>query len=169
MAPRTPLLPSRRIALVSALILTLCIGAVSACSDDNGGPTITRTAAPTTTTIPFAVTGDHLYTPPDPLPAGEHGDLIWAKPIEKWWGSPRRAWQVLYLSTALDGRPIAVSGFVIAPPAGGTERERPVVAWAHETVGSADPCAPSRTFAAQLRADEPGQVVTAQLVALVDA
>jgi pimeloyl-ACP methyl ester carboxylesterase len=145
----------------------LALGAlVGACSDDGGAPAITGTPAPTTTTIPFAVTGADVYTPPDPLPDGEHGDLVWAQPIEEWWGSPRRAWQVLYLSTSVAGDPIAVSGFVITPPDDGTDR--PVIAWAHETVGSADTCAPSRTFATQAREDAPGRAVAAQLTDLVD-
>jgi alpha-beta hydrolase superfamily lysophospholipase len=154
-----------------ALLSLVAFAAITACSGGNDAPSITGTAAPTTTTVPFTVTGDDLYTPPDPLPAGAHGDLIWAQPVAQWWGSPRRAWQVLYLSAALDGRAIAVSGFVIAPPEGSDgddDGDRPVVAWAHETVGSADSCAPSRTFAAQERTDDPGLAVAAQLTDLVD-
>jgi hypothetical protein len=154
-----------------ALLSLVVVAAITACSGGNDAPSITGTAAPTTTTVPFTVTGDDLYTPPDPLPAGAHGDLIWAQPVAQWWGSPRRAWQVLYLSAALDGRAIAVSGFVIAPPEGSDGDDdggRPVVAWAHETVGSADSCAPSRTFAAQERTDDPGLAVAAQLTDLVD-
>jgi acetyl esterase/lipase len=54
-----------------------------------------------------------------------------------------QAWRILYVSTGLDGRPIEVSGLVVAPnlppPVGG----RPVVAWAHPTTGVAENCAPS--------------------------
>ena len=54
-----------------------------------------------------------------------------------------QAWRILYVSTGLDGRPIEVSGLVVAsnlpPPAG----ERSVVAWAHPTTGVAENCAPS--------------------------
>src|SRR6202522_2691166 len=54
-----------------------------------------------------------------------------------------RAYRILYWSTGLDGRPVEVSGVVIAPrgpsPAGG----RPVVAWAHPTTGVVSRCAPS--------------------------
>jgi hypothetical protein len=159
--------PFPSVALLSLVVFV----AITACSGGNDAPSITGTAAPTTTTVPFTVTGGDLYTPPDPLPAGAHGDLIWAQPVAQWWGSPRRAWQVLYLSAALDGRAIAVSGFVIAPPEGSdgdADGDRPVVAWAHETVGSADSCAPSRTFAAQERTDDPGLAVAAQLTDLVD-
>jgi pimeloyl-ACP methyl ester carboxylesterase len=153
-------------AVVAALVLS--IAALASCSGGSDQPTITGSPAPTTTLPRFTVTGADFYTPPNPLPSGEHGDLIWAQQIDAWWGSPRRAWRVLYHSTALDGHPIAVSGFVIAPPADTTSR-RPVVAWAHETIGSGDRCAPSRTFADTARTDTPGKVVSDQLSAFVDA
>ena len=63
-----------------SLVVTLLV-AIAACSGDGDAPSITGTSAPTTTTIPFAVTGDDVYSPPDPLPAGEHGDLVWAQPV----------------------------------------------------------------------------------------
>ncbi|MGA8893171.1 MAG: lipase family protein [Anaeromyxobacteraceae bacterium] len=86
--------------------------------------------------------GHPVYEPPVPLPAGQHGDLVWAEEVRTavpgaW------AWRVLYLSTDLDGSPLAVSGLVVAPtgkaPAGG----RPVVTWAHGTTGIARSCGPS--------------------------
>jgi pimeloyl-ACP methyl ester carboxylesterase len=155
-----------------ALVLLLLTGLLVACSDDDDAPAITGTPAPTTTTIPFAVVGGDLYSPPVPLPAGSHGDLIWAEDVGTWWGSPRRAWRVLYLSTAVDGHAVAVSGVVIAPPLGANgdaATDLPVIAWAHETVGSADTCAPSRTFVGERRTDEPGRAVEAQLTDLVDS
>ena len=89
-----------------------------------------------------APTGRAFYVPPDPLPAGEPGKLIWAAPFKAVPGA--QAWKVLYHSRALDGSDIAVSGVVVAPtdaaPAGG----RPVISWAHGTHGIADQCAPSR-------------------------
>ena len=54
-----------------------------------------------------------------------------------------RAWTVLYGSTGLDGRPIAVSGMVLAPAEPASAGSYPVVAWAHYTTGVADHCAPS--------------------------
>lgn len=90
-----------------------------------------------------------FYTPPDPLPTGPPGTIIRTEPL----GGPvpdgAQAWRVLYLSTGLQGEPIAVSGAVFAPagpaPAGG----RPVVAWAHGTTGIVDRCAPSIERAAE--------------------
>ena len=89
-----------------------------------------------------APTGRAFYLPPDPLPAGAPGKLIWSAPFKAIPGA--QAWKVLYHSQALDGSDIAVSGVVVAPtdaaPAGG----RPVISWAHGTHGIADQCAPLR-------------------------
>jgi acetyl esterase/lipase len=53
------------------------------------------------------------------------------------------AWKVLYASTGLDGKPIEVSGVVIAPDLPPPTAGRNVVAFAHGTTGVADDCAPS--------------------------
>jgi alpha-beta hydrolase superfamily lysophospholipase len=82
-----------------------------------------------------------FYTPPSPLPKGQHGHLIKSERVPA--PSGARAWRVMYLSQLHDGTPVAVSGVVVAPtgaaPAGG----RKVVAWAHGTEGGGRNCAPS--------------------------
>jgi hypothetical protein len=92
-----------------------------------------------------APAGNAFYVPPDPLPPGRHGDIIWCRPVT----SPApgaSAWQVLYLSTTVAGARTAVSGTVLVPtaPYPGT---RPVVAYASGTQGWGDQCAPSREMA----------------------
>jgi hypothetical protein len=89
--------------------------------------------------------GDAFYVPPNPLPPGGPGDVIW------WRTSPSpvstaRAWQVLYRSTTAAGGATAVSGTVLVPTAAypGT---RPVVAYAAGTQGWGDQCAPSKSIA----------------------
>jgi len=84
-----------------------------------------------------------FYMPPSPLPPGPPGTVIRTEPL----GitvKGGKAVRVLYRSQDLRGRPTASSGMVFIPsspaPAGG----RPVVAWAHGTVGLAPQCAPSR-------------------------
>src|SRR5688500_17785351 len=122
--------------VLAAASVVICLG-VASCGDDSGGddasPSTGSTEAPTTTAPSFEVTGTDFYAPPDPLPEGEHGDLIWAEPIEQWWGSPRRAWRVLYRSESLTGDPIAVSWYGIAPAEPGDDGELPCLAWSHET------------------------------------
>lgn len=87
---------------------------------------------------------DPFYTSPNPLPTGQPGDVIRVQQIG---GAPNGAlaWRVLYLTERADGSRTAAAGMVIAPsspaPAGG----RPVVAWAHGTVGLGVKCTPSRT------------------------
>ena len=89
-----------------------------------------------------------VRTVPDPLPEGEPGDLIALKPRT---GADvpdgARGWDLLYRSEGVDGEAVAVSGRVYAPGGPVPEEGRPVVSWAHGTVGVADQCAPSRTGA----------------------
>jgi alpha-beta hydrolase superfamily lysophospholipase len=87
---------------------------------------------------------EEFYAVPDPLPPGPPGALIRAVPIA---GVPvlpdSRAWAVLYHSRDFDGRDVAVSGVVIAPPGPAGPDGRPVVVWGHGSAGLADRCAPS--------------------------
>jgi acetyl esterase/lipase len=64
-----------------------------------------------------------------------------------------RAYRILYWSTGLDGRPVEVSGVVIAPRGPSPTGGRPVVAWAHPTTGVVSRCAPSlaRVFFASIQ------------------
>ena len=83
-----------------------------------------------------------FYSPPSSLPDEPVGTVIRSEPLDPLAdGAP--VTRVLYLSTGLDGQPIAVSGIVVtptgAPPSGGWT----VVAWAHGTTGIVPRCAPS--------------------------
>ncbi len=113
--------------------------------------TAATTAAATTALVPTTVAapaGLAFYQPPDPLPSGKPGDIIWTRPLGPTPGGT--AYLVLYLSQKVDGSPAAVSGIVAVPskpaPAGG----RVIVTWGHGTTGSADQCAPSRFGAASI-------------------
>jgi hypothetical protein len=105
-----------------------------------------------------APSGRAFYTPPDPLPAAQPGDLIWSAPFKAIPGA--RAWKVLYHSRAVDGDDVAVSGVIVAPtdraPSGG----RPIISWAHGTHGIADSCAPSRTADMVSRLPSIGKLVS---------
>jgi alpha-beta hydrolase superfamily lysophospholipase len=90
--------------------------------------------------IPAAPTA--FYTPPDPLPGGPPGTIIRSEPITSGLPPGARAERILYLSTGMRGEPVAVSGIVIAPADPG-EAPRPVVAWAHGTVGVVPSCGTS--------------------------
>ena len=104
-----------------------------------------RPAAATAKNCSSAPAGLAFYVPPNPLPPGQHGDIIWCRPMS----SPApgaNAWQILYLSTTVSGARTAVSGTVLVPtsPYPGT---RPITAYATGTQGWGDQCAPSREMA----------------------
>ena len=90
--------------------------------------------------------GNAFYTPPNPLPAGSAGDIIWARTAPSI-SAGATAYKILYRSTGVAGDAIAVSGTVLVPNApwtgGGT---RPLTAYASGTQGWADSCAPSRAM-----------------------
>lgn len=84
-----------------------------------------------------------FYTPPNPLP-GPPGTLIRSEPLDV--DVPGgTAHRILYVSERLDGTPAASGGIVYLPTAPAPAGGRPVVAWAHGTLGMADQCAPSRS------------------------
>jgi pimeloyl-ACP methyl ester carboxylesterase len=88
----------------------------------------------------------HAGAPAAAVTAGQEGDVIYYMP-EQLPLIEGNAWLVLYRSTnALKNR-IAVSGTVIVPKTAWTGKgPRPIVAFAHETVGVTDGCAPSTTI-----------------------
>ena len=115
-------MPRRSTALLLAAVLVL---GVAACS-----------AAPARRFDPA------FYVAPSPMPAGRPGDVLRMEQVTKLDGGGQ-ALRVLYRSTSLAGKPIAVSGIIAEPggrpPAGGW----PVISLAHGTVGLADACTPS--------------------------
>lgn len=109
---------------------------------------------------------DPFYQPPRPLPAGEPGEVIRSQPIDV--APPgAKGWRILYRSERADGSVAVSSGMVFAPEGPAPPGGRPVVAWAHPTIGMGEQCAPSRsgdplklmTWAADMVAN--GWVVTA--------
>src|SRR6266404_1077127 len=83
-----------------------------------------------------------FYDTPNPLPAGKPGELIRSEPFDQY-DLPYEisAVRILYHSRSPSGGDVAVSGVVLVPdgtpPAGGW----PVIAWAHDFIGSARQCA----------------------------
>lgn len=86
-----------------------------------------------------------FYDPPDPFPSQTPGTLIRAEEMEPF-ADGMNVWRVLYVSQAVDGTPIAVSGMVASPTGPAPEAGYDVVTWGHGTKGIADPCAPSRFY-----------------------
>jgi hypothetical protein len=108
-------------------------------------PTVAADAGPGA-----APAGDAFYVPPNPLPAGRPGDLLWFRPVavpSQFAGLGVELDEVLYLSTDALGHPDAVSGIVMLPPRA-RRASAPIVGFATGTHGMADSCAPSKEIAA---------------------
>jgi acetyl esterase/lipase len=126
------------LALLEAMLLAACSGGHASPgrpSGSNAAPAAAPERPP-----------DAFYHVPDPLPPSPPGALIRATPIAGLSGSTdSRAWAILYHSRDFDGHDVAVSGVVVAPPGAAPPQGRPVLVWAHGSVGLADQCAPSHS------------------------
>jgi acetyl esterase/lipase len=94
----------------------------------------------------FAPGDPGFFAVPDPIPAGQHGELLRYQVIagRQDSGGPT-TYRIMYLSEAIDGAPTVVTGLVAVDdttpvPASG----RPLLLHGHGTTGLADRCAPSR-------------------------
>ncbi|MBV9451722.1 MAG: triacylglycerol lipase [Streptosporangiaceae bacterium] len=142
-----PLLTATALVPTVVVVTALTVPASAATTTSAPRPQAqANSAQPASAAILPPPPGDAFYVPPDPLPAGQPGDIIWyrssASPVPD-----ATAWQILYLSTTALGGATAVSGTLIVPsaPYSGT---RPVVAYAAGTQGWGDQCAPSKEIAA---------------------
>ena len=143
----------------SLLAAAVTLGAAAACSGDDGGgddgagaepdPAGATASDDSSTDAAAEVEAydgpvEGFYEVPDPLPAGEPGDVIRTMPIEAPAGEV--GLRIMYHSTDAEGDDRAVTG-VVYHPAGEVEAPEggwPVIAWAHGTTGLAPVCAPSR-------------------------
>lgn len=140
----------------TVLVLSACAGAPDRGGDDAGGRRGTATsidpvnpgASSTALVAPrprievLDSADPGFYTVPDPLPAGDHGDLIRTQPVT---GAPTGVrWQrIMYLSQTLTGEPTVVTGVLTLPEGDPPPGGWPLFAHAHGSTGIADPCAPS--------------------------
>jgi pimeloyl-ACP methyl ester carboxylesterase len=112
-----------------------------------GATTFAQSQAPAPAKLrhtPHTLPLTKFYDTPNPLPAGKPGELIRSEPFDEY-DLPHEisAFRILYHSRSPNGEDVAVSGVALVPdgtpPAGGW----PVIAWAHNFIGSARQCAPS--------------------------
>nr|WP_246505038.1 lipase family protein [Microvirga antarctica] len=96
--------------------------------------------------VPEGPVGDAFYAAPSPLPTGRPGAVIWTGRPTATVALPSAGTDllVMYHSTALDGRDIAVTGTVSVPPGPPPEGGWPLITWTHGTTGLVAACAPSR-------------------------
>jgi pimeloyl-ACP methyl ester carboxylesterase len=103
-------------------------------------------AAPAHAAVRKGPAGAQFYSAPSKLAKGAHGSLVWARTFtggERLKGGAKDV-LVLYRSTGVDGKSVAVSGDVAIPRGKAPKGGWPVISWAHGTTGIADKCAPSR-------------------------
>ena len=86
-----------------------------------------------------------FYTAVDQLPAAGPGLVLKQETMDINVPGGGKGVRVLYLSELADGNKTVASGMVFYPSGPVPEGGRPVVAWAHPTVGMGDQCAPSRS------------------------
>ena len=93
---------------------------------------------------------DPFYAPPQPLDAAP-GTLLrteplsFADPVETTDVEGGTAYRMLYVSARPDGTAAVSGAMVFIPDTPAPDEGRPVLAWAHGTVGMGDACAPSRS------------------------
>jgi len=85
-----------------------------------------------------------FYDTPSPLPGGKPGELIRSERFDGY-DLPYEisAVRILYHSRSANGEDVAVSGVVLVPNGTPPAGSWPVIAWAHDFIGSARQCAPS--------------------------
>lgn len=133
--------PRRNNGTLTTLALTVGLGTAAGAL-----PTVAGTvaaAAPPAAPVEFAMDDPAFYEPPNPIPPGDHGDLLRFQVIDT---AFEDSWRIMYLSSTVGGAPTVVTGLVAAPddrpPFGGF----PVLLHGHGTIGLADKCAPSRVL-----------------------
>ena len=139
----------------TAASLALVLGAAAACTGLSS--TATEQPIPSVGSSPISSTTaarspnaaeslstkptEGLYIPPDTIPIRSPGLILRTEALDAPDGV--RGWAVLYQSTGIDGRPVAVSGVVLAPEVAAPSGGRPILAWGHGSRGLSDDCAPS--------------------------
>ncbi len=123
-----------------AILLVFVLGfAALGCSSD------TKSSSPApgkVTTVKSSPDLPDFYGVPDPLPAGNPGQLINSEAVDAP-GLNGSMSRVMYHSTNINGQDIAVTGLIIIPKGTAPSGGWPIITWAHGTTGIADACAPS--------------------------
>ena len=104
-------------------------------------------AAPAAADVRKGPRGAAFYKPPAHL-KGKHGALIWARRQtgrDALKGASKDQ-LLLYRSTSVGGKKIAVSGSLALPKGKAPRGGWPVITYAHGTTGAADSCAPTRGY-----------------------
>lgn len=136
------------------LLVALAMAAV-ACGDDGGDgdaasePPAEDAVEGTVSSSPEVEVLDaedrDFYAVPDPMPDGQHGDLVRIQPLPSPDGTVRH--RIMYLSETLGGEPTVVTGIATVPVGEPPPEGWPLFSHAHGSTGLADACAPSVSVA----------------------
>lgn len=100
----------------------------------------------------FAPGDVDFFTIPEPIPAGQHGELLRYQMVsagDAAIGEPT-TFRMMYLSETVGGAPTVVTGLsAVDPTTPAAPGGRPVLLHGHGTTGLADACAPSRAVDAE--------------------
>ncbi|MGH9229957.1 MAG: lipase family protein [Acidimicrobiales bacterium] len=130
-------------ALGLAVIVSGCSGDGETAGPTDPAPGTEATGAGSTAPEEFTGHVDDFYVVPDPLPAGEPGELIRVQEVGATEDGSATV-RVMYHSRDAEDRDRAVTGIVTYPTGPAPDGGWPVVSWAHGTTGLASRCAPSR-------------------------
>jgi dienelactone hydrolase len=133
--------------VAAALLVVGCSGSASK-KDDAATPETEEAAAITAEELP-ADAAD-FYTVPDPLPAGEPGDLLSYQGVDGDIVPGTTVWRVMYLSESVQDEAIAVTGLVAIPNSPAPAEGRKILSIGHGTTGVRDDCTPSRSPGSEL-------------------
>ncbi len=158
---------SRFTAVMAAIALA---GACSSGGSDESGaaPPAPAGAEEAVALEPEQFAGGDFYAVPDPLPEGEHGDLIRYEVVDDGAVEDATRYRIMYLSESVAGDPIVVTGTAVVPDADAPAQGRDILALAHGTTGIADECAPSKNPAEGEGALAGASVTAGYLVASTD-
>ncbi|MBK6858542.1 MAG: hypothetical protein IPG97_18840 [Microthrixaceae bacterium] len=153
---RAPAPPRRMAAIFTTAVLGLGAISTAGCSNTDDGADSATTVAPTssgntpsgaeTTTPPmlvpelFDATDTSFYATPEPVPAGNHGDLVRYQLTGNQPNGMTR-YRVMYLSETRRGEPTVVTGLVAVPSGDGPSGGWPVLTYSRGSSGIADNCA----------------------------
>jgi hypothetical protein len=129
---------SRPGSVAAAAIVIAVFAAACSSSKSSTSPS----SSTTTRTIPAPVGLSAFYAVPDPLPAGQPGQIVRAERVTVP-GVHGTVWRVMYHSRSVRGADIPVTGFIVVPSTPAPKDGYPVISWGHGLTGIADICAPS--------------------------
>jgi hypothetical protein len=128
----------------------MCLGSLGACWTAillTGGGVLAQNQAPPSPKpyhAPRTLPLSKFYDTPEPLLAGKPGELIRSEQAYDYHLSYEAStFRILYHSRSPRGDDLAVSGVVLVPDGDAPSGGWPIIAWAHDFVGSGRQCAPS--------------------------